>query len=455
MHAQRPVPRRRNRLSRAAALPRERAVVIGGSMAGLLAARVLSEHFAAVTILEQDPVEDAPQARKGQPHAAHLHILLGHGWQVLNHWFPELRSRLEAAGALLSDTGLALRWYHSGGYRLRFPSHYPFIMVSRPCLEHAVRSELLKRHNVALRDQFKVTRALEDGRGAVVGVAAQPQGAAGEPSPERADLVVDASGRGSLCSRFLHQLGYPLPAETRVEVNVGYATRSFKRTPRALFDGQALVVSAAPPTGKRAASLCPVEDDRWVLGLAGWCGDHPPTDPGGFEAFLRSLPVPEMHHVVRQLEPVGDITAYRFKASYRRHYERLGEFPRGLLPIGDALAAFNPTYGQGMTVAALEAQALGQELSTSPFNARRYFRATRRIIDIPWQLSVGEDFRHPETRGRRSLATGLVNRYVTRVHRATHRDAIVYSEFIRVANLMAPPAVLMRPSIMRRVLLAR
>lgn len=431
---------------------RTHAVVLGASMAGLLTARVLSEHFDRVTIVERDPVADRPEARKGQPQTRHLHGLLSSGMAILSGYFPDLPESLQAGGAIVSDMGEGMHWHTYGGLRVPATVGQNAALMSRPFLEQLVRQRTLARPNVALRDGTAAVGLLEGPGRSVAGVRVE----AGEVTATLdADLVVDCGGRGSRSPAWLRALGYPAPETSEVEVDVGYATRIFRRDPADPRGRQWLLYTPEAPRETRFGGMFPLEGDRWIVSMGGWAGDHCPTDEAGFLAYARSLPLPEIAAVVANAEPLSDIYAYRFNLSLRRHYERLKRFPEGYLVLGDAICSFNPTYGQGMTSAAMQAQALDQLLHERGGRlagmAPLFFRRAAKVVDVPWQLAVGEDFRFPQTVGKRPAGVDQLNRYVAMVHRATLRDPEVTRAFLRVMNLLAPPASLLAPSVMLRV----
>jgi 2-polyprenyl-6-methoxyphenol hydroxylase-like FAD-dependent oxidoreductase len=243
-----------------------------------------------------------------------------------------------------------------------------------------------------------------------------------------------------------------------VSVDVGYATRIYRRDPHDPQSRTWTLFTPEAPHESRFGGMFPIEGERWIVSLGGWAGDHCPTDEAGFLAYARSLPIPEIAEVVARAEPLTPIGAYKFSSSLRRHYERLRDFPAGYLVLGDAICSFNPTYGQGMTSAAMQAQALDELLRECGGRleglAPRFFKRAARVVETPWQLAVGEDFRFPQTRGPKPAGVDLLNRYVALVHRATTVDPAVTEAFLRVMNLLAPPASLMAPGVMLRVLRA-
>lgn len=435
------------------------AIVIGGSMAGLLTARVLSNHFTQVTLLERDEIHDQPEARKGQPQTRHLHGLLAKGLETMLTYFPTLVEDLQAGGALVSDMGQGMRWHTFGGYRRQFKSGMIGALMSRPFLEWQIRRHVLALPNVRLIDQCAVeglTMRANEQR--VTGVTIRRHTDDQQVTILTADIVVDASGRGAASPKWLAQLGYAKPTESFVKANVGYATRLYRRRPGDLEGADLLMIAPDAPHGKRTGLLFPIEGDRWICTLGGWAGDHPPTDEAGFLAFAQSLPAPDVAQMLKRLEPISEIITHKFPGSLRRHYEGLARFPEGYLVLGDAICSFNPVYGQGMTSAAMQAAALDQlltERATLVGLWRVFFKAAAKVVEMPWQLAVGEDFRFAETEGKKPAGVDLINAYVAKVHQATHHDTEVYTAFLKVMNLMAAPTSLFHPKLLWRVLWGR
>lgn len=433
-----------------------KAIVMGGSMAGLLTARVLSAHFTQVTILERDPVQNRPESRKGQPQTRHLHGLLGGGFQIFNHYFPDLLETLAQSDIFLDDMGENMNWYTHGGYRRPVHTGLYGATMSRPFLEHQVRQRVLALPNVALWDNCAVKQLLmsPDGR-RVCGVLVERREIGdGEVSLD-AELVVDCTGRGSRLPRWLQEMGFEAPPESEVKVDIGYATRIYRRDPHDPRGQKWTLITPDAPQESRFGGIFAIEDGRWIVSMGGWGGDHCPDDEAGFLTFARELPAPDVYNIISKAQPLSDIIPHRMTSSLRRHYEKLRRFPEGLLVLGDAVASFNPTYGQGMTSAAMQARELDRLLGQrpSPQNlAPAFFKRVAHVVDIPWQMAVGEDFRFATTTGPKPLGTDFINRYVARVNRVSQHDAVVSAAFLQVMNLLALPASLFHPRILWRVL---
>ena len=443
----------------------QHAVVIGASMAGLLASRVLSEHFEQVTVIERDRLPQEVQARRGVPQGRHVHILLHRGASVMKELFPDLFPALIQDGTVPIDTVADFHWYNFGAWKARFPSGITFYCQSRSLLEGHVREQVAARSNVRFLDACDVVKlCANDDATRITGIEVRHR--EGEQSEERlsADFIVDACGRGSQTPHWLAALGYDTVEESTIKVDVGYATRIYRRPDQNSFERDVLAIYSTPPAHKRAGVLAPIEGNRWIVTLIGWVRDYPPDDEAGFLAFARSLPQPDLYKAIKDAEPLTSIAIHKFPANRRRHYERLSRFPEGFVALGDAVCSFNPVYGQGMTAAALEADMLNtllyQQRKSHPRGditgfSRRFQKKITTIVNTFWLLAASEDFRHPETQGKRPLGVNLLNRYARRVHELSTFDPQVTLLLYQVLQAIKPPMALFSPSILVKVLFKR
>jgi len=423
-------------------MSRHRAIVIGGSMSGMLAARVLADHFAEVVLFDRDAFPRPGENRKGVPQGQHAHALLASGRQILERYFPGFKDELYGQGALKGDYQ-RVRWFDNGVYHTRFDG-LEALVISRPRLEAHVRARLTALPNVRINDRRDVEAPAADA-GRVTGVKV-----GGEVIS--ADLVVDASGRGSQSPAWLEKLGFERPPEDAVRVGLGYTTRIYQRKPDHLKGDLAVICPSAPPQ-KRGGVAIAMEGDRWMVTLFGMLGDHPPTDEQGFLEFAKTLPAPDVFQTISQAVPLTELVPFKFPQSTRRRYESLARFPDGYPVFGDAVCSFNPIYGQGMSTAALQAAELDTCLSAGDAElAKRFFAAASKVIDAPWTMAVGGDLRYEDVEGPRSGMVKFVNWYIGKLHIAAAGDPAVARAFHRVANLLDPPPSLMQPKIAFRIL---
>ena len=429
----------------------EHAVVIGASMAGLLAARALSDFYGTVTVLERDtfPVSDIP--RKGVPQGRHAHGLLARGRNVIEHFFPGWTDEVVAAGGVRGDIAGDVNWIGHGVTIRSAPSDLVGVLASRPALEGHVRRRLLALSNVRAIEGCAVQGLIaDDSKSAITGVRFRI-GNGAEQSIE-ADLVVDASGRGSTSPAWLESLGYARPEEERIEIGIGYTTRLYRRRPTDLNGKIAVVIAGSGPNWRNGV-IAYQTADRWIVSIGGYFGDHAPDDEQMFKLYAGSLPTLDIYDIVAHAEPLSDFVSYRYPANLRRRYERLTQFPKNYLVFGDALCSFNPVLGQGMTMAAQEATLLHDCLKAGEADlARRFFTAASGAIDTPWDIAVGNDLRHPKVQGTLPAKVRFINWYIGKLHMAARYDGALANAFLRVANLEAPPTSLLSPANAWRVI---
>ncbi len=428
------------------------AVVIGAGMAGLAAARVLADRFARVTVVDRDSLPPGADSRRGVPQGAHPHVLLAVGRTALEKLFPGLTDELVELGARWIDVVRDAIVWQLDGHRARADSGIEMLCMSRPLLESCVRRRLRALPQVEFRADTAVAGLIGRPGERVSGVEL----ADGEQLP--ADLVVDASGRGSRSDGWLRELDFPAAPESVITVRMHYTTRLVRGRFDRLGGPGMLVAAESPPGHRRYGAAFPVEGDRWFVTLGGYHGDRAPTDPEGFQRFADELPESAIAELLRSAEPLSDPVGYSYPASRRRHFERLRRLPGGYVAVGDALCSFNPVYGHGMTVAALEAITLGECLdrrgSTGAPLARDFYRRSAGLIAVAWDMAAATDFAYPDTTGPRPRGLAVTQWYQRRVVQATHVSAEVVDAIIRVQHLMEPATILLRPTMVAKVLRA-
>jgi 2-polyprenyl-6-methoxyphenol hydroxylase-like FAD-dependent oxidoreductase len=442
------------------------AVVLGGSLAGLLAARVLSDQFEQVTLIERDIYPETAAARRGIPQANHVHALLLRGRQVLEELFPGLQDEMIAAGAPLIDMANDVAWYTRAGWGVRFPSELKVLAFTRPMLDLHVRRRLSTNPRVTILDNTDVIRLVPgDTKNQLAGVLICPRSFESDrrvAKEIKADLVVDATGRASRTPRWLNDLGYVTPEEVVVDAHIGYASRLYRIPEDFHGDWKCAFIQAAPPQRRRGAILFTVEDNRWLVTLTGGGRDYPPSDEVEFLEFARSLPMSTIYDAMRSAEPISPIKTHRATENRLRRLERAKELPDNFLALGDAVCAFNPVYGQGMTIASLGALALQDTLREQQQRhpdgsldglSRRFQKRLAKVNKAPWMLATGEDYRYRETDGGApSAMTRFMHRYMDQVVKLTTKSVVVRHVLLRAFSMLVPPTALFHPRVFFRVL---
>ena len=426
---------------------------MGASLAGLATARALSGHYERVTVVERDERPPIGEARKGVPQGRHAHGLLASGYRQLDAYYPGMFDEIVEHGGVRGDVTDDFIWYMYGHWKLRMSTGLAGAVMSRPLLESMVAKYTAALPRVTLLEGVDAEQPVFSG-GRVTGLKMTTR-ASGEAQQLEADLVVDATGRGSQAQKWLEEWGFGRVEQSEVKVDVGYATGVFERKPGDLYGSEGgAIIAGTVPEATRFGAVNRMEGDRWMITLAGAVGDYPPTELDAWRRYAADLPTPDIADMVRDREPFGEIVSYRYPANRRRHYDRMKSFPEGFLVIGDAICSFNPVYGQGMSVAVSEAKALDDCLAEGDADLwKRFFKRAHSITESPWVIATGEDLKYPLVEGKRPPGFKVVNKYMARMHGAATKDPVVLRQFFLVANLLAPPMSLMSPRIAWRVLM--
>ncbi|HEX5568136.1 MAG TPA: FAD-dependent monooxygenase, partial [Streptomyces sp.] len=429
--------------------PTTHAVVLGGGLAGMLAAAALARHLEKVTIIERDSVPDGPEPRRGIPQARHSHLLWSGGARAIEALLPGTTEALLAAGAHRNGmpSGLVLLTAH--GWLRRWPETQFMITCSRDLLDWTVRRRLLENPRVTLRQGLRAVGVTGTGE-RVTGARVRDE-KTGETFELAADLVVDASGRASRARQWLVETGLPPVREEVVDSGLAYATRIFRAPSTAGKDFPVITVQADPRDGEpgRGGVLLPIEGDRWLVTISGTRGGEPPTDEERFLDFARALRSPILADLVEGAEPLTPVHGSHSTANRRRYFERLRAWPEGFVVVGDAVAALNPVYGQGMSVLAECAVAVDRVLrrhGTRPGAARRIQREIARPVSGAWKTATGQDLQFPDVVGPRPSAVDrLLLGYVNRLVRTSLARPAAAEAFFEAITLSGPMTRLVTP----------
>lgn len=435
----------------------KQALVIGAGMAGLAAARALSNHFEQVIVLDRDDLPADATHRAGTPQSRHGHALFSGGLRALDEVFSGFTDHLAQGGAVKIDATLDIR-IERGGFD-PFPQRELDIITycaSRPLIEFTARQLAGQQPNVEFRKGHRVRGIVATPKDAIVtGVRCETANGRSEMLP--ADLVIDASGRGALTLELLRSVGRPVPEETSIGMDIGYSTATFEIPDDLERDWECVATLPHAPQTSRGAFLFLREGQQWTLTLSGMHDDKPPGDWDAFLSYAKSLRTPTIYNAILTARRIGEIHRFALPASVLRHFERLSDFPRGLLPIGDALCLFNPVFGQGMSVAALQAVHLDRLLSARAGDseplaglAESYFGVVQDLIKAPWSVAT-LDLAYPKTSGARPADLENTLRFGAGVFKLAARDPAVHKLMVEVAHLLKPNSVYREPAFVERV----
>lgn len=432
-----------------------RAVVLGGSIAGLFAARVLAEAYDEVVIVDRDELVGQEGPRRGRPQGRHINAMHVRGRVAMEELYPGITDELIADGCPSGDFAGDCRWYFHGRPLKRADIGYLAVPATAPLMERHIRERTQLLPNVSFVGSRDIVglETTQD-RAKVIGARVRQVGGRGDAEEVlAADLVVDATGRGSRTPIWLEQMGYPVVEEERKKIGLGYVTQHYRMTADP-WQGDLAFIPVASPESPRGAIFTKTDHDRVELTAYGLLGDHPPTDQAGLYEFVKSLAVPDIHQALQHAEPLDEPVAFRFPTTVRRRYERMKRFPDGLLVTGDAVACFNPVYAQGMTVAALSALTLRNHLHSgaAPDPLRYFADLADDVVDPPWEMTNTVDLSFSGVEGERTLKVKIGQRYLALVQSAATRDAKVTTAYMRTAGMLDRPESLMRPAMVWRVL---
>lgn len=432
-------------------------MILGAGMAGLLSARVLSEFYEAVTVVERDDLPSTPSPRKGVPQGRHLHSLLCRGSQVLEELFPGLLAELAADGVNIVDDGDLSRIYtRMGPYELnrtdKFadPTTVRQHLPSRPVLEHHLRRHVQALPNIDIRDGHDVLELLADTSRRVTGVRIADRNTGAEEALP-ADLVVDATGRATRTPAFLHDLGYGQPPEQLSTARGTYYSQRLAVPADAIAEKLVLVV---PGDGSTAGGLVAAENGTYILTVTGLGGSAPPSNLADMLALAEQFAPATTIPGLRAAQPCGEIATYQYRRGAWRRYDKMPDFPAGLLVIGDALCTLNPLRGQGITMAALQTLVLRDTLRSGATDlGPRFYAAAAKLIAPIWYANESQE---PTANADqpRSLSRSLTDWFTKTALRAAATDIVLTERLFRVGSLIDSPQRLQEPALLARILLS-
>lgn len=426
------------------------AVVLGGSVAGLLAARVLSDYATSVIIVERDDPRISAEPRPGVPQGAQVHLLLPGGLIQIERWFPGFTEQAVAAGA--RPVPPAMRRFYVDGVPLGHRgSQTTTLSATRPFFEAQIR-----RHTLALPNVKTITAratGLDFSVYAVTGVRYESDGESGH---QGADFIVDAMGRSSRLAQWLVQAGWQYPSLQRMKVQINYATALFRRLDTDPDFGAAFWRPLDLSSGVKGAVMSQVEGDRWTMLMSGYVDNRPGHDEDDFMRVCKTVLPPEFGAVAERGRLTAEIVTFRHTENVRRDFCDLTRMPARLIATGDAVASFNPVYGQGMTAAALHASALSEYLRTDPDlsePARDFFELQQVVVDAAWDASASMDVALPHVDAPYPRGYRLRHWIWEQVRAATVHDQKIARRFEEVGYMLRHPSSLRTPRTVARAVL--
>lgn len=449
---------------------RRHAVVIGSGIAGLVAARVLCQHFDRVSVVDRDLFPARPDHRAGVPQSRHVHGLQPRGAEIIYDLFPQVRPELHADGAaVVDDLGRVKIVTPEGLLPLGGQAEGGAMFYSRFLLEWRLREILSHDPHVTFLPGTEVVGLHAESAGAgaappgVRGVRVRHRNGSGRTDAAdaqvmEADLVVDASGRRSHVPAWLEELGYGSAHEETLNSELSYASRFYTRPEGFPDEFSVVIVNGRPPDTPKAGLVQDIENGQWHVTLGG-LNETVPTDEEGFLRWASELADPCVYEAIRVARPLTPIRGWRTPTSRWRHFERMPHWPSGLIVIGDAVCALNPIYGQGMTVAAMEAMVLRDCLrDDAPARRggfeRRFQSRLARTVAAPWLVSSSEDLRWPTVSlhgARAPRGLSIMRRYLDLTLRAAVHDPVLAERYFAVIGMTALPSSLFAPPVLARV----
>lgn len=427
------------------------AIILVGEISGLMVSKVLSKKYEKVILIEKDGLEDRPEVRQGQPNGAQFHVLLLRGLNSMERYFQGITKELKDSGTVELDLANGAYWYSYGGVKQNMITGISTLLCTRKLIDYSIRKRVEKIPNVQIIDKTKYID-LKEKNGTIKGV--KVKGVNTKEYEIESDLVIDATGRGSLTPKWLENNQYSKPEEEKTTVNITYKTAIYTRPEGGHQQGKMMMYAPKSPE-KIGVVIQPIENNKNLVCVAGWHKADPPTDEDLLE-YLQQLPDQKFYNVLAACQKESDFVTYKFPFCLRRYYEKLPKFPKGFLPIGDVFCNLNPTHGQGVTAACLQVEILEELIEKhDPANMSKiYFEKVAKVLDQCWDASAYENFRYEETVGKKPKGVNLVNKYMVAIHKAANKDATVYSELVKVSVIIQPVTNLFSPNFMWKVFVA-
>ncbi|TVY03996.1 FAD-dependent oxidoreductase [Paenibacillus cremeus] len=432
------------------------AIVIGSGIAGLCTAQVLCRYFKEVTILERgaEPPH-ASEPRKEVPQGYHLHALLKAGEQALEQLFPGITHAMVQDGSIRINGTKELKWFHHGEWKKRFEGDISVLLQSRPFLEGHIRLQVEKNSNVRILYTMKAVQPIHDASlNKIIGIQVL-DGASPQSNDLYSDLVIDASGFGSIFHQWFTRNGYKCPEE-KVNIDLCYASQIYQLDDTKRRNWSTLLVYPSAPMEKVGGSISRIEGNRHIVTLMSYDSDLSHSVQQNFINITKHLSQEDVYINLQGAKALSEIKVYKVPYIVRHRYEKVKNLPQGFLFIGDALCRFDPVFGQGMSAAALEVleleDCLKQEWKEtrgiSTHLTKHFYKKVSKVIDPVWKMILIEDFRYGHVTGKKPIGLSFLQWYTKRIFQRSSQNTDIYNAFIYVMNLLRPASTLFSPSIL-------
>ncbi|WP_462413233.1 FAD-dependent oxidoreductase [Neobacillus sp. Marseille-QA0830] len=435
---------------------REKAIILGGGISGKLAARVLSDFYQEVIVLERDSEPSGPFPRKGALQGNHIHALLHAGEHGLEKLFPGITEKFYSTGAVKINSTQDLAWFHHGVWKHRYDGGYTTTLQTRPHLEWHIGESIKTLPNVTIHYNCSFKEYIyEENENRIVGVDCTEGGSS---NSLYGDLIVDASGAASFTTGWLKGRGLHI-SEEKVKIGLSYISKKFQLPDHQDRDWTIKLVYPNPPQEKIGGTISKVEGNQYIVTFIGY---HDEIDEkevlrneDSFIELAKKLPKSDIYQELKDAAPLSQTSVFRVPHITWRKYDQMKQLPEGLLLIGDTICRIDPVFGQGMSIAILEALALQKLLTKQNQSQQHLIRAfhkqAAKIIAPIWSMVLTEDFRYPSTTGKRPMGLSFLQWYSRNIFLLSAEDKRTYNSFIKVMNLVRPMTILMTPRILWRV----
>ncbi|HFK1754339.1 TPA: FAD-dependent oxidoreductase [Bacillus cereus] len=435
-----------------------KAIVIGGSMAGKFAAKALSTSFKEVIIIEADERWDGKSSRKRVPQSNHPHVLLKGGENAIEELFPNITNELIEAGSIINNFTRDLKWHQFGLWKQPFIGEVHMIQQSRPLLEWHIQKRIHQISNITIKYETLVKGLLVDAKlNKVCGVKVKYL-ETNTQEEVHADLVVDASGFGSKSIEWLREYEIKVQEE-KVRIDLFYATKMFKLKENEELDCCNMLMSPSFPDNPYGVLIQTIEDNRYFVTFSGYANEKAPQTDDEFYDFAENLSISNVTDFLNKAEGITDIKTYKIPYQVRRRFDLVNNVPEGLLVIGDAQCRFDPVFGQGVSVAAMEAHQLQLLLQDrkqlDKTFTQQFYKKAATIIETPWDMTTTEISRHPQLKRELTTKQKFQLWYTKQIYRLSASNSDVYIRLVRVMNLISSPFHLFHPKVLLFVLLNR